>query len=146
MDSPIITANVVLLTRDGHILLVKSSEEPYAGVWSLPGGSLRQNETVLDCAFRGLDATSLTVEGLRLFEVLDTPGRDPRGHSISIVFIEYLSKSMEETALELRRDVSAAGWFPFRKLPTLAFDFGALLADRLENEYLAYQIVHEEER
>ena len=39
------TADAVVTTTDGYVLLVERGWEPYAGMWALPGGHVDAGET-----------------------------------------------------------------------------------------------------
>ena len=83
---PALTVDVALLARHPapRILLVQRGTEPFAGSWALPGGFVDQGERVHDAAARELDEeTGVTVASLTLLGVYDTPGRDPRGWTVS---------------------------------------------------------------
>jgi len=81
---------VASVDADGRllVLLVKRKERPFGGVWSLPGGFLRPDESVGDAAARVLrEKTSLsdvTCEEIRSFS---EPDRDPRTRVISIAHL-----------------------------------------------------------
>jgi YbgC/YbaW family acyl-CoA thioester hydrolase len=70
------------------ILLVKRTEEPFAGQWSLPGGFVYPNESVAQAASRVLERktglTQLRTEELGTFS---EPQRDPRGWVVSIAHL-----------------------------------------------------------
>ena len=54
---PAVTADNVIFGFDGdrlQILLVERGLEPYKGCWALPGGFMRINETIDQCARREL--------------------------------------------------------------------------------------------
>ena len=77
--------------RTPEVLLVQRAYEPFAGEWALPGGFVEQGERALDAAPRELaEETGLRVGELELLGVYDTPGRDPRGWSVSVVYLVAL--------------------------------------------------------
>jgi 8-oxo-dGTP diphosphatase len=39
------TADVVVTTTDGYVLLIKRGWDPFAGMWALPGGHVDRGET-----------------------------------------------------------------------------------------------------
>lgn len=84
------------------LLLVKRGEFPFKGCWALPGGFLRGDETVEECAMREImEETNITPASLMLVEVFSDPERDPRGRIISNVFASIISES---SVLELGGD------------------------------------------
>lgn len=45
-------ASAVVKDREGRVLLVQRGHEPAIGLWSLPGGSVEQGETLSQAAIR----------------------------------------------------------------------------------------------
>lgn len=92
------------------ILLVKRGEHPFKGCWALPGGFLRQNETIEECAMREIrEETNVTPSALMLIGVFSDPDRDPRGRIISNAFASVISEnSVSETGGD---DAEDARWF-----------------------------------
>ncbi len=57
----------------------------------MPGGFVEEGEQVLEAAPRELaEETGLQLSELRLLGVYDTPGRDPRGWTVSVVYLAYV--------------------------------------------------------
>jgi 8-oxo-dGTP diphosphatase len=128
---PMLTVDVVAVSMAAasSVLLVQRANEPFAGRWALPGGFVEEGERVSEAAARELaEETELQVESLELLGVYDTPGRDPRGWSVSVVF---LSRLAGEPAVRGADDARDARWFPRDSLPALAFDHDAIVADAL---------------
>jgi 8-oxo-dGTP diphosphatase len=123
--------DVVVLTEASppSVLLIQRGHEPFAGEWALPGGFVEKGERVADAALRELaEETGLKAGRLRLLGVYDTPGRDPRGWTVSVV---YLTRATAELAVSGADDASDARWFRSTALPKLAFDHPAIIADAL---------------
>lgn len=129
-SKPALTTDVaVIAPRAGgqSVLLIKRANEPFAGRWALPGGFLEPHELLEDCARRELkEETGLEVGALEQLGAYDTPGRDPRGWIISIVFIARLSQPAPVTGAD---DAAEARWFALDDLPALAFDHTRVIAD-----------------
>jgi 8-oxo-dGTP diphosphatase len=127
-----LTVDVVVLAATGtsrRVLLVQRGNPPFRGSWALPGGFVEEGEQVLEAAPRELaEETGLRVGELRLLGVYDTPGRDPRGWTVSVV---YLARVSSEVAVAGADDASDARWFAEDELPELAFDHALILADAL---------------
>jgi 8-oxo-dGTP diphosphatase len=121
---PSVTADVVLVAGGGeerHILLIRRKKEPFAGKWALPGGFVDENEKLEKAAARELEEETgvrLTTK-LRQIGAFGDPGRDPRGHTVSIAF---LAEARRTPKIDAGDDASDARWFPLNKLPPLAFD------------------------
>jgi 8-oxo-dGTP diphosphatase len=112
-----------------RVLLIQRGNPPFRGRWALPGGFVEEGEQVIDAAPRELaEETGLRVARLTLLGVYDTPGRDPRGWTVSVV---YLARVHSDTAVAGADDASDARWFAPRELPELAFDHAIIVADAL---------------
>ena len=92
------------------ILLVKRGVHPYKDCWALPGGFLKPDETVEECALREItEETNVTPVALLPIGVFSEPGRDPRGWIISNAFFSVIT---EESVKQVGGDDAAdAQWF-----------------------------------
>jgi 8-oxo-dGTP diphosphatase len=127
-----LTVDMVVLTEAPlpSLLLVQREHPPFAGEWALPGGFVEEGERVAAAAPRELaEETGLEVGSLRLLGVYDTPGRDPRGWTVSVV---YVSLVQAEEAVSGADDARDARWFHVDALPKLAFDHAVIVRDALE--------------
>jgi 8-oxo-dGTP diphosphatase len=129
-DKPALTCDVAAIVSggDGHrVLLIKRANDPFAGRWALPGGFLEPRELLEHCARRELrEETGLEVGALEQLGAYDTPGRDPRGWIVSVVYVARLA---EERPVAGADDAADARWFDLQDLPGLAFDHDRVLAD-----------------
>lgn len=137
---PMLTVDVVLLSageqggggagkRSERVLLIERGHEPFAGAWALPGGFVEEGERVALAASRELEEeTGARVGEMSLLGVFDTPGRDPRGWTVSVV---YVAKVEDEPAVCGADDASDARWFDVGALPELAFDHREIVAAAL---------------
>ncbi len=125
--NPALTVDGVLI-EDGKILLIKRGKEPFKGKWALPGGFVEYGERVEDAVIREFqEETGLETEIIRLAGVYSDPERDPRGHTVSIVYV------LERKGGELKGgdDASEARFFSLNSLPELAFDHEKIVRDVL---------------
>lgn len=92
------------------LLLIRRGIAPFKDCWALPGGFLKRDESIEDCAFRELEEeTNLVPESMIWVDTFSTPGRDPRGWIISNAFA---SISCEEDAkITGSTDAAEACWF-----------------------------------
>ncbi len=129
---PMLTVDVVVLVRAEavpRVLLIQRGNPPFAGDWALPGGFVDEGERVIDAAPRELsEETGLHLDELELLGVYDTPGRDPRGWTVSVVYVAQLSS---ETTVAGADDARDARWFAVDSLPELAFDHAIIIAGAL---------------
>ena len=123
-----VTADSVIFFRKGReekVLLVQRGTSPFAGQWALPGGFLKDEERLEDGARRELEEeTGLKVNELHQLRAFDTPGRDPRGRTISIPFYGEVDS---EGKVKGADDAAKAEWFNLNELPELAFDHDQIL-------------------
>jgi len=131
---PIMAADSAVFTlKDNaiHLVLIKRGHEPYEGCSALPGGFVNENEPLDEAAARELrEETGLTGIPMRQWRTFGDPGRDPRGWTVSVVYIAVI----DHTAHPLQHgdDAVAADWFPLRDLPPLAFDHDIIVRYALE--------------
>ena len=119
-----VATDCVVFGYDGkslYVLLVERGLEPYKGYWALPGGFLRMDETVEQCAKRELmEETNVTDVYLKQFNVFSDVNRDPRERILSVAFLALVKKS--DYRVIGGDDAASAEWFDMNKLPELAFD------------------------
>ena len=95
------------------LLLIRRGEHPYINCWALPGGFLKMNETIEQCAYRELtEETNIVPAALMPVGVFSDCERDPRGRVISNAFVSIVS---EETVKAIGGDDAIdAKWFEIR--------------------------------
>lgn len=127
---PAVTADVAVLRLDEvpEILLIQRKESPFQQSWALPGGFMEMEETLEDTARRELmEETGISAGELIRFDSYDKPGRDPRGRTITQVFVMIWKKEMGHP--EAGSDAASLQWFGLNNLPELAFDHRQILDD-----------------
>lgn len=129
---PALTADTVLVRkreRAWEVLLVRRGRPPFQGLWALPGGFVDEYEPPEHAARRELEEeTGVRFEGpLRLLGVFGGPGRDPRGWTVSAVYLG-IADSNDAAEPEAGDDAAEAGWHRLDELPDLAFDHAEVLA------------------
>lgn len=123
---PAVTVDVVVLTDDAAILLVKRRSDPFAGRWALPGGFIDMDETLADAAARELaEETGVAGLNLRQLKAFDDPDRDPRARTIGVAFLSEVNGRPDVTAGD---DAAEAAWHSLADLPPLAFDHDQIVA------------------
>ena len=86
-ETPKLMVDVVIPSERG-IVLIRRGGEPFVGQWALPGGFVEVGETVETAAAReAAEETALAVELAGLVGIYSDPGRDPRGHNVSVAFL-----------------------------------------------------------
>lgn len=125
---PALTVDVVLLTREAtpSLLLIQRAKEPFAGQWALPGGFVEIGETLGAAARRELlEETGVEVTDLEPLCTAGDPGRDPRGWTVSVVYLARVNVGEVDPAAA--DDARAVGWFALDALPALAFDHATIV-------------------
>ncbi len=149
---PVVATDVVIFTisdRQVKLLLVRRASEPYLGKWALPGGFVRVDENLEDCARRELEDQT-GVSGLYL-EQLYTFGqvkRDPRERVVTVAY--YALIPSDKADLRPASGNAEAGWFSLDALPALAFDHVEIvtmahrrLAAKLDYSTIAFALMPE---
>lgn len=130
-EKPAVTADCVVLKTDEttgrlSVLLIQRAREPFAGRWALPGGFVNRDESLGAAARRELrEETGLRVTKLRQLGAFGAPGRDPRGWTVSVVYIAELPAGKHR--IKAADDATTVGWFPVDAPPRLAFDHAKIL-------------------
>lgn len=126
---PAVAADIaVFRRRDGalEVLLIQRRNEPFKGRWCLPGGFLDRDEAADAAARRELrEETGLRLAKLEQVHAFSEPGRDPRGHVISITHAALLRG---KSAARSGSDAAGVGWFDVDRLPPLGFDHERAIA------------------
>ncbi len=110
---PSLTADICVFRKSGptglQLLLVQRGGHPYLGYWATPGGFVQPDETADHAAARELEeetgAFGLALEPLALYS---TPGRDPRGWTVSYSFVAL---DAEGVTVRAGDDAAKAAWF-----------------------------------
>ncbi|MGD1148560.1 MAG: NUDIX hydrolase [Thermoanaerobaculaceae bacterium] len=124
--TPVLTADAVIVDPSKGVVLIRRARPPYLGSWALPGGFVEVGEQCVDACLReAREETGLDVEPVELLGVYSAPDRDPRGHTVSVV---YLCRVVGGT-LSGGDDASEAQWFADLTGIDLAFDHAAVLTD-----------------
>ena len=107
---PALTADSVILAPDAEgeyrVLLVRRGNDPFKGMWALPGGFMDMDETLEQCARRELKEET----------GVDAPVRFEELGSFSTVAVIPMAEARGGD------DAADAQWFPLNALPPLAFD------------------------
>jgi ADP-ribose pyrophosphatase YjhB (NUDIX family) len=110
-------AAAVLVERDGRVLLVRRSNEPYRGLWTLPAGFVDAGEDPAQAAEREcLEETGLSVRVKRVLDVI--AGQE---HERGADFIIVYEAEVLGGTLSPNDDADLVEWFEYSSLPPLAF-------------------------
>jgi len=85
IKTPLLTVDIIIRYKDGIVLIERKNPPPG---WALPGGFVDVGESIENAAIReAKEETSLDVTLIEQFHVYSKPGRDPRFHTVSVIFI-----------------------------------------------------------
>jgi 8-oxo-dGTP diphosphatase len=132
--TPTVDIIIELIDRPHRpILLIERLNPPHG--WALPGGFVDYGESLETAAVReSQEEIGLDVRLIEQFHVYSAPDRDPRQHTISIVFIA--TATGEPIAQD---DAKTVGIFAPWEIPAqLCFDHGQIVRDYLQ--YRHYQL------
>lgn len=114
----------IIIRINGGIVLIKRKNPPFG--WALPGGFVDYGESLETAAVReAKEETSLDVRLISQLRAYSDPQRDPRHHTISVVFIADADGTPKADD-----DALSAGIFTAENLPeNMAFDHGKICMD-----------------
>lgn len=118
----LLSTDTLVFAPGPSILLVQRKHGPFQGKWAFPGGFLEDDEDLPEGAARELEEETglvLEPEDLEQYRAVGTPGRDPRGRTVTVVFIAHLDQEVQVKGAD---DAADARWFPLEDLPEMAFD------------------------
>jgi len=131
--NPVPTVDIIIEVEGGGaageggepgIVLIKRKNPPYG--WAIPGGFVDAGETLEEAAVReAREETSMEVSLRCQMHAYSDPARDPRFHTMSVVFVATAAGApvAADDAVEARVFTEAA-------LPeNIAFDHARILAD-----------------
>ncbi len=124
--TPLLTVDIIIRYQDGIVLIERKNPPPG---WALPGGFVDVGESLEEAAIReAKEETSLDVTLVEQFHAYSKPGRDPRFHTVTMVFI-----ADGKGTLKGRDDARKAEILTEENLPDqIAFDHGQIIADYFE--------------
>ena len=125
--TPLLAADALIELIDAPgrpIVLIERKNPPYG--WAIPGGFVDIGETVEATAVReALEEVSLQVTLRKLLGIYSGPQRDPRGHTVTAIYIAE-ARGQPVAADDAKR----VGVFGLDQLPSpLAFDHAMVLED-----------------
>ena len=127
--SPFLTVDAIIETAGGIVLIKRKNPPPG---WAIPGGFVDYGETLEEAAVReAQEETGLDIKLVRQLHTYSDPGRDPRHHTVSTIFIATASGI--PVAAD---DAKEAGIFTKDNLPDeIAFDHKRILEDYFSGKY-----------
>ncbi len=141
----------VCTVRDGtlQVLLAETTGGPFAGAWALPGGLVRDDESLDEAATRELSArTGLGDVYLEQLYTFGRPERDPSKRVVSVAYVALIAHVERVADVRPEPKYRQVAWWPVRRLPPLAYDHGEVvrtavtrLRAKLQYTNLVYTLV-----
>ncbi|MHA2473779.1 MAG: NUDIX domain-containing protein, partial [Promethearchaeota archaeon] len=109
--------------NEKKLVLIRRKFPPFQGELALPGGFVEVGETVESACIRETkEETNLDIKINKLIGVFSDPGRDPRGHNVTVAFLcTPLTKNENPKALDDAAEVEIVALSEISSLK-LAFD------------------------
>lgn len=124
---PFITVDAII-EYNGKIVVIERTNPPFG--WALPGGFVDYGESLEEAVVReAKEETGLDLEDLHQFHTYSDPGRDPRFHTIGIVFY-----GKADGKPEAGDDAKSLKLLSFEEISAgdFAFDHKKILEDYIE--------------
>ncbi len=124
-QNPVPTVDIIISISKNELILIQRQNPPYG--WALPGGFVDYGESLEQAARReAQEETGLKVNLIEMLGVYSHPDRDPRQHTMSVVFMATVK---DQTKLQAGDDAAKARVFSLTDLPEMAFDHRDILSD-----------------
>jgi 8-oxo-dGTP diphosphatase len=121
--TPFVTVDIIIRYHGGIVMIERKNPPPG---WAIPGGFVDIGESLEDAAIReAKEETSLDVTLAEQFHTYSKPGRDPRFHTVSVVFIADGKGTLTGRDDARRAEIFTEGLLPDQ----IAFDHRGILAD-----------------
>lgn len=126
---PAVTVDIVIFTvkdNDLQVLLVKRGVEPAKGMWALPGGFVKMDESLEYAAKRELEEeTGVKDVYLEQLYSFGDPKRDSRGRVITIAYMALINS--DKVKLRATTDTVDVKFFSVKKMSDVAFDHSKII-------------------
>lgn len=127
--NPLVTVDAIIEIGGGIILIKRKNPPPG---WAIPGGFVDYGESLEEAVVReAKEETCLDIKLVMQFHTYSAPGRDPRHHTVSTIFIATATGIPKAAD-----DAKEIGVFTRETLPQdIAFDHRQILEDYFSGKY-----------
>lgn len=113
------------------VLLIKRKYEPFKGNWAIPGGFVKNNESLENAVERELfEETGIKINYLEQLYTFGKPKRDPRGRVVTVAYFGLVRPNT--FIISASTDAEQVQWFHINELPKLSFDHKEILDIAIE--------------
>ncbi len=119
---------VVFGYEEGNIsiLLIKRKYEPFKDKWAIPGGFVKNEESLEEAVQRELqEETGVQINYLEQLYTFGETDRDPRGRVVSVAYFGLVRPNAFK--IEASTDAADVQWFHMNELPEISFDHKTIL-------------------
>mgnify|MGYP003575769384 CR=1 FL=1 len=115
-----------------YVLLIQQKFGSENSYWALPGGLVKNNESLKDAVKRELkEETNVDVDYFeQLFTFGDDVERDPRNRVVSVAYFALVDPSKLE--IKADSDAEKVQWYKINEVPKLAFDHNLILKQAVQ--------------
>lgn len=138
-ERPLVAVDLVIFSVRAQaltLLLIERRDPPFERTWALPGGFVRERESLEETARRELgEETGVRNIYLEQLFTFGDPDRDPRSRVVTVAYFAIIASDL--TVLRASADAADARWFRVADLPALAFDHDRIVEyaiERLRNK------------
>lgn len=119
MRYPVVAVGAAIVKGE-NILLVKRSKEPLRGYWTLPGGRVKNGETLEEAVVREiLEELNLKIKPEKILYVSEILKKDKKGKiEFHYVIVDFLVRSFRGK-VHLNEESLSYGWFNQAELERL---------------------------
>ncbi|WP_394749025.1 NUDIX hydrolase [Spongiimicrobium salis] len=108
------------------VLLIKRKYAPFKGSWAIPGGFVKNDESLEEAVERELqEETGVKFNYLEQLYTFGSPQRDPRSRVVSVAYFGLVRPKTFTIAAST--DAEEVRWFTIAELPDLSFDHAEIL-------------------
>lgn len=134
VECPLVAVDAVIFTiieRKLNVLLIKIKYGPFLGMWGVPGGKVRVDETLDEAAKRELqEKTGVKNVYLEQLYSFGEIRRDPRARIISVAYFALVDSS--RVKLSPTKKYQEIKWVPVNEIGKLAYDHRKIISYALE--------------
>ncbi len=114
-----------------YLLLIKRKYEPFKDQWALPGGYVKDEESLEEAVERELkEESGVEINFLEQLYTFGSVDRDPRGRVVSVSF--YGLVRPDKFQISAATDAKEVRWFALSEIPEVAFDHKNIIQSGIE--------------